>query len=391
MALKLNERYPGRFDNPTEGYPQGSFKNRTTPTSKDGSYLEKDWANDCLGFLSSLLSAAGVSPNGSVDEVGASQYFDALQVLSGNKVTTVSETAALNKSQGGLVLASASAAAITITLPAASEENGILEFVIRRADETTNALVITATGADKIMLDTTSTPTGLASTELLFSGDYLRLRSDGSGKWWCVGKAQLPARIESGFTVYTTPGVYTYSVPAVLRAGRRIPRVRVIGGGGSGATLGGGVHSTGGASGASWEGAIDLSGVSSVTITVGAGGIARTVGGQDGANGAASSFGALVSCSGGQGGLRSGNLPSGGAVTTALIGGISIGGQQGGISVLSSTGGSKYGGHGGSTVMGQGGQISSSSGAPTGFGSGSGGGAVNDSLAGAGGFVGIEW
>ena len=46
MSLKLNERYPARFNNPTAGYPQGSFKNRTTPTAKDGSYLEKDWAND---------------------------------------------------------------------------------------------------------------------------------------------------------------------------------------------------------------------------------------------------------------------------------------------------------------------------------------------------------
>ncbi|MFL1558565.1 hypothetical protein [Pseudomonas sp. O11] len=79
MALKLNERYPGRFNNPSAGYPQGSFKNRTTPTAKDGSYLEKDWANDKEGFFQSLLATAVIAANGSVDSVGSSQYFDALR------------------------------------------------------------------------------------------------------------------------------------------------------------------------------------------------------------------------------------------------------------------------------------------------------------------------
>jgi hypothetical protein len=78
MALKRNERYPGRFDNPSAAHPQGAFKNRTSPTAKDGSYLEKDWANDWDGFMSSLLDAAAIVPNGLVDEVGSSQYYSAL-------------------------------------------------------------------------------------------------------------------------------------------------------------------------------------------------------------------------------------------------------------------------------------------------------------------------
>lgn len=78
MSLKLNERYPNRFNNPSPDYPQGSFKNRTAPGAKDGSYLEQDWANDKEGFFQSLLSKAGVLANGLIDKVGASQYFDAL-------------------------------------------------------------------------------------------------------------------------------------------------------------------------------------------------------------------------------------------------------------------------------------------------------------------------
>ncbi|BCQ68251.1 hypothetical protein PEQA60_22410 [Pseudomonas sp. Eqa60] len=95
MALKLNERYPGRFNNPSADYPQGSFKNRTTPSAKDGSYLERDWANDKEGFFQSLLSAAVVEANGSVDKVGSSQYFDAMVSIYEN--TNVSWSKITNK------------------------------------------------------------------------------------------------------------------------------------------------------------------------------------------------------------------------------------------------------------------------------------------------------
>lgn len=81
MALKLDERYPGRANPPSLDYPQGSFKNRTSPDSKDGTYLEKDWANDIQGYLQSLLQDAGIVANGQVDKVGASQYFNALKTV----------------------------------------------------------------------------------------------------------------------------------------------------------------------------------------------------------------------------------------------------------------------------------------------------------------------
>ncbi|MGH9928348.1 MAG: hypothetical protein ACREA9_03860, partial [Pyrinomonadaceae bacterium] len=81
MALDLPARYPGRFDPASVDYPQGSFKNRTAPGALDGSYLEKDWANDKEGFFQSLMDEASLSPNGLVDKVGASQYLDALQAI----------------------------------------------------------------------------------------------------------------------------------------------------------------------------------------------------------------------------------------------------------------------------------------------------------------------
>lgn len=77
MALRRDAVYPGRFKAASDIHPQGAFKNRTSDTSNDGSYLEEQWLNDWSGFFESLLDGQGITPNGDVDEVGASQYFDA--------------------------------------------------------------------------------------------------------------------------------------------------------------------------------------------------------------------------------------------------------------------------------------------------------------------------
>lgn len=78
MALQRDTLYAGRFSTATSSHPQGAFKNRTTSTAQDGSYLEAQWLNDWDGFFGSLLSKAGLTPDGNVDAVGASQYFNAL-------------------------------------------------------------------------------------------------------------------------------------------------------------------------------------------------------------------------------------------------------------------------------------------------------------------------
>ena len=87
MALKRDITYPGRFNAPTSGQPQGAFKNRTSPSSLDGSYFEKQWCNDWSALFSSVLDSAGVTPNGNVDEVGNSQYFQALLTVIRDTVT----------------------------------------------------------------------------------------------------------------------------------------------------------------------------------------------------------------------------------------------------------------------------------------------------------------
>jgi len=219
-------------------------------------------------------------------------------------ITTLSANTAITTVQLGLLLLDAAGGNRTFTLPAANAALGVREVTVRRIDVTSNALVIAASGADKIMLDTTAEAAGQASTELLFAGDYLRLRCDGAGKWWCVGQAQLPGSIASGLIVFADAGIHTFSVPTVLRAGRRQPKVTVIGGGGGGGrSSAAGVGSSGGGGGGVAEKRCNLTGVTSVTVTVGGGGAGKTGVGGSGSAGGTSSFGAYSSADGGQGGL----------------------------------------------------------------------------------------
>lgn len=78
MTFILNKRYPDRATAPDANNLRGKMKNRTSPDSQDGSYLEQDWANDDRAFPDTILLKAGVTPNGSVDSGGKSQVYDAL-------------------------------------------------------------------------------------------------------------------------------------------------------------------------------------------------------------------------------------------------------------------------------------------------------------------------
>ena len=77
MAINRATHYGGRWT-ASPGQPDGAFINRTGVGAVDGSYIEKDWANDWAAFFSSLLVDTGEVANGTVDEVGSSQLYSAL-------------------------------------------------------------------------------------------------------------------------------------------------------------------------------------------------------------------------------------------------------------------------------------------------------------------------
>ncbi|EFG1485683.1 hypothetical protein KYK43_001047 [Escherichia coli] len=120
--------------------------------------------------------------------------------------------------------------------------------------------------------------------------------------------------------VFDNAGVSTWNVPDIVKKGRRV-RVKVIGGGGSGGypsisstnAAGGGGGGGGGVS----ESVIDLTGIDTVTITVGSGGNGQNTSARNGNPGGTSSFGTYLSATGGYGG---GQISGG-------VGGEGVGGQ----------------------------------------------------------------
>lgn len=203
---------------------------------------------------------------------------------------------------------------------------------------------------------------------------------------WCDGTAfvvMAPTK-ETGLAsvqVFTSSGTWTKP------AGIRKVRVQLSGGGGGGAagdaTNGSG---SGGAAGGYSEKLIDVSAISSESVTVGAGGAGATSTGGNGSAGGSSSFGGHLSATGGSGGN--------GTTTAGVAGGSGSGGDVN-IDGGSSSGAFREGGTaGGSSFLGGaggGGNADSNDGfdGAANSGSGGGGGAKVDTADGGNGADGI--
>ena len=104
MAINPETQYPGRVTPSTPEYPYGAARNTTTTGDGTGTPWEAALVNDIFGFQQALLSAGLVVPSGSPDEVGASQYLEALRKITG-KLTDGKKyqflAAAIRNSGGG--------------------------------------------------------------------------------------------------------------------------------------------------------------------------------------------------------------------------------------------------------------------------------------------------
>ena len=196
------------------------------------------------------------------------------------------------------------------------------------------------------------------------------LTSNGSA--WTSATPASVAGVLLNIQYITATATYTAT------SGTTFVVVEVVGGGGGGG--GGGAKSGAGASGGGGGYGMRkiTSAFSGVTATIGAAGTAGAVG-ANGTAGGTSSFGALVSCTGG--GLGQGSSGSGGAGGTSSSGDLNIGGGGGN--------GGGGGGNGGSSFFGGGGVGTSGAALAVALAYGAGGGTGGVNTAGGAGKIGI--
>lgn len=81
MAVIPSSRYPAQTDTGDSGYPHGKARSSGSFQDGTGTPLNKDWINDLWGFQQALLAAAGITPSGTPDQVGGSQYLEAVRAV----------------------------------------------------------------------------------------------------------------------------------------------------------------------------------------------------------------------------------------------------------------------------------------------------------------------
>jgi hypothetical protein len=88
MAIRPADEYPAQTIDSDPGYPEGKARNVTVSGDNTGTPLDELWVNDMWGFFQALLAAAGITPSGDPDEVGASDYLDATQAVAADVADT---------------------------------------------------------------------------------------------------------------------------------------------------------------------------------------------------------------------------------------------------------------------------------------------------------------
>lgn len=348
----------------TPGYFIGGDPVSNVPATVPG----YEWYNGVQEELAGLITRGGLTP----DAADMAQVRKALDRLYGGGLRVVASNLTLAADDAGLVLVDAATAPRGITLPAANAAAGRpLRFTFVRVDgAAANAVTLQPAGSDTIE--------GLSQIGLDV-GRRLTIVSDGASAWRVLS-ANGP---RGEMAVFASGG--TFVVPGGVT---RI-KVRVVGGGAGGGRGTGANAAGGGGAGGYAEGWFIVSPGASYAVTIGAGGAGATVPGHGGGGGGTTSFGSLLSATGGQG---QSPLEAGGA------GGSGLGGQincSGGSGLDAMSGSIVMGGAGGNSVFGGAGRQGTAAGtngqAPGAGGGGSYGGSPGNGGNGAAGICIVEW
>lgn len=341
---------------PSIGYPVSGNPATGTPATKPGVW----WYHMVIEELLAVITAAGVTPDGAT----LSQLATAIQ--SGKLTSAIC---------GGTV----NALTADYPVPVKTLKDQMV-LAVRVPGPNTQAAV-TFTPSTSATNPIAAAPVVKGANQALavgdLCGDHLLLWNAAYGKWVLLNPATGSKALKIIRQVITTSGTYTPSAGLVFVD----VEVQAPGGGAGGvATTSAGAG--GGGAGAYARGLFSASVIgASQVVTIGASGVGGNSSGTSGTAGGTTSFGALISCPGGNPGLGATSTNQsklGGAVTTVPTGGlINIPGEAGFRGLGSSNGAISAGGHGGRAQLGPGGQDgdTANGGTPAGFGGGGGAGA----------------
>lgn len=91
MALVPETAFPGQIKPSTAAWPFGEAQNITSPGDGKGTPWRAILTNDLFGLQQSLLSAAGITPNGQPDSVENPQYLTAIRTIIGSAQDQITE------------------------------------------------------------------------------------------------------------------------------------------------------------------------------------------------------------------------------------------------------------------------------------------------------------
>lgn len=167
------------------------------------------------------VSATAVDSIGALSTPTNTAIMLSPAVVGADGITNIDTDVTLTAAQKGMIIIDASGGNRNVKLPLSNPALGVKDFIVRRSDNTSNTLVVAASGTDKIKFHTHLNPAGYSFLVLMGSGDYWHLRSDADGNWIPVSRfdtTPLGRPIMETTTVFNPGGYGPVSGLLVLRA-----------------------------------------------------------------------------------------------------------------------------------------------------------------------------
>lgn len=198
MAINPETQYPGKIAPSTPEYPYGAARNITLPGDGTGTPWEAALVNDLFGFQQALLGASGIAPTGTPDKATASQYRDALYMITGLKRSTLSVAIADASLKAGV--------AVNLTERSAGK-GGSAIWDVKTGSSSNGLDLIPSTGVPGLYLE-------LRKGDLLNAKDFGDIETN--------AEAIIERMVAAGDAIYLPSGEYDAAALDVFDVGEKV-------------------------------------------------------------------------------------------------------------------------------------------------------------------------